>query len=143
MIRFLKPEEVLPLRSKVLRNGKPLADCVFQGDTDESTLHLGISVNEELVGIATFMKQDKSGFKGSGYQLRGMATDPDFQGKGYGNQLLNAVIVYFRKEGIDYLWCNARKVAYKFYLSLGFEFISEEFELQEIGSHREMYLRIR
>ena len=143
MIKFVKTEEVLPLRSQMLRNGKPFNECVFNGDEKESTFHLADIQNDETVCIATFHLQAQSGFKGKAYQLRGMATLPAFQGKGVGNQLLNFAIVYLRGLQADYLWCNARKVAFSFYLGQGFEFISDEFEISGIGPHRTMYLKIR
>jgi ribosomal protein S18 acetylase RimI-like enzyme len=72
-----------------------------------------------------------------------MVTHPDFQRKGLGNQLLNFSIVYLKGQQANYIWCNSRKLAYKFYLGLGFEFVSEEFELPNIGSHKVMYLKLK
>jgi hypothetical protein len=39
------------------------------------------------------------------------------------------------------LWCNARKKALAFYLSIGFENVSAEFELPFIGPHYTLYLK--
>ncbi len=143
MIRFLSVDEVLPVRSEVLRGGKPLSECYFPGDRDVGSFHLGYFSEEELTGVATFHLQSHPRFPGAGYQLRGMATIPTRQKSGVGNQLLNFAIVYLRGQRANYLWCNARKAAYQFYLNLGFEFISDEFEVPGIGPHREMYLKIR
>lgn len=143
MIKFIKPEDTLNLRSLVLRAGLAPELCVFEGDNDESSFHLGYYKDDLLICTASFYKQDRENFSGSGYQLRGMATLADWQGKGIGNQLLNFSIVYLRGQTGDYLWCNARKVAYRFYLGLGFEFISEEFLIEDIGLHRVMYLKIQ
>jgi GNAT superfamily N-acetyltransferase len=142
MIKFVKIKEVLPLRSQMLRNGKPFNECVFAGDEKESTFHLA-DIQTDEVCIATFHLQVHPDFGGIAYQLRGMATSPAFQGKGVGNQLLNFAIVYLRGLQTDYLWCNARKVAFSFYLGQGFEFISDEFKVAGIGTHRTMYLKIR
>jgi len=117
--------------------------CRFNGDDGPKTFHVGYFSNEELVSIASFHHQLRNGFEGIGFQLRGMVTHPDYQGKGIGNQLLNFSIVYLRGQKVNYLWCNARKIAYKFYLGIGFEFISEEFELEKIGLHKSMYLKIK
>lgn len=143
MIKFINAEEVLPLRSSVLRENKPLAECVFPGDDAADTFHLAYFVKEEIVCVASFYVQPHEKFDVIGYQLRGMATSEEYQGKGIGNQLLNFAITYLRGHKADYLWCNARKKAYSFYRSLGFEFISPEFEIEGIGSHRQMYLKIR
>ncbi|MFA6945232.1 MAG: GNAT family N-acetyltransferase [Pedobacter sp.] len=143
MIRFISTEDTLALRSLVLREGADHELCRFEGDDSESSFHLGYFKDEELICIASFHKQGREGFDGTGYQLRGMATLPDFQGKGIGNQLLNFAIVYLRGLKANYIWCNARKAALRFYLGLGFEFISDEFEIEGVGPHRVMYAKIR
>lgn len=143
MIKFVSTAEVLKIRNIVLREGK-LTDeeCIFDGDLEGTTFHVGYEREGKLVCVATFHKQPHEKFEGTGYQLRGMATLPEYQGKGLGNLLMNFAIVYLRGQKANYLWCNAREVAYKFYLSLGFEFISAEFQIPSIGPHRQMYLKI-
>lgn len=144
MIKFIKTQDVLPIRNIVLREGK-LADeaCFFLNDDAEDTFHLGFFVDEELVSVATFHRQTRPGFIGEAFQLRGMATLSNYQGKGFGNQLLNFAIVYLRGQKLNYIWCNAREKAFRFYQSLGFEFISEAFEIPGIGLHKAMYLKIQ
>ncbi|RKD17245.1 GCN5 family acetyltransferase [Pelobium manganitolerans] len=144
MIKFISAPETLPLRKEVLRANKlDLRDCVFDGDHDENAFHLGYFEKDLLVSVATFHSQNLSNYGYEGYQLRGMATQEVYREKGIGNKLLNFAIVYLRGKNAKYIWCNARQIAFKFYLSLGFEFISEEFEIPEIGIHRKMYLKIR
>lgn len=143
MIKFINSKEILPLRSLVLREGADLELCVFDGDDDEFSFHLGCFMDDELICIASFHRQGKDNFQGLGYQLRGMATHPQHQRKGIGNQLVNFAIVYLRGQKVNYVWCNSRKLAYPFYSGLGFEFISEEFEIPNIGPHKAMYLKIQ
>jgi predicted GNAT family N-acyltransferase len=144
MIKFLQTEEVLPLRNIILREGK-LKDeeCIFLNDDAADTFHLGYILNEKVVSVASFHHQMNKDFPGEAFQLRGMATALEFQGKGYGNQLLNFAIVYLRGQKVNYIWCNARKKAFKFYQSIGFEFISDEFDIPGIGPHKTMYLKIQ
>lgn len=142
MIKFISAGQTLDLRSSELREGLDRELCRFEGDDTEGSFHVGYFTDERLVCVATFHRQQREGFPGLGFQLRGMVTHPDFQRKGIGNQLLNFSIVYLRGQKADYLWCNARKIAFQFYLGLGFEFISDEFELPKIGPHRVMYLKI-
>lgn len=142
MVKFITPDEVLALRSSVLRSGLDPELCRFNGDEDESTFHLGYFAEDKLISIASFYKQPKEGFEGLGYQLRGMATHSQYQGKGIGNQLLNFSIVYLKGQKANYLWCNARKAAFRFYTGIGFELVSEEFEIEGIGPHKVMYLKI-
>ncbi|MEX8548502.1 MAG: GNAT family N-acetyltransferase [Mucilaginibacter sp.] len=144
MIKFIPVKEVLAIRNEVLREGKlTLDECRFPSDQNEGAFHLGNFEENLLVSIASFHPQNVEGHIGQGYQLRGMATIPAFQGKGKGNQLLNFAIVYLRGQQINYLWCNARKVALNFYTGIGFEIISDEFDVPGIGPHYVMYLKIR
>ncbi len=143
MIEFVKTEAVLPLRSAVLRNGNPLQECIFAGDGEAETFHLADVEKGQIICVATFHFCRHPKYNGNAYQLRGMATTAGHRGKGVGNRLLNFGIVYLRGKHIDYVWCNARKAAYSFYLSQGFEFISEESEVEGIGPHKTMYLKLR
>lgn len=144
MVQFITLAEVLPLRNIVLREGK-LQDheCIFEHDENPETFHIGYYYKDQLVCVASFHQQERAGFEGNAYQLRGMATLKDYRGKGFGNMLINFAIVYLRGKKINYMWCNARKVAYKFYQDLGFEFIFPEFDIKGIGPHKTMYLKIQ
>ncbi len=144
MIKFVAVEEILAVRNEVLREGKlNLDECRFPSDLNEGAFHLGNFEENLLVSIASFHPQNVEGHIGKGYQLRGMATVPGFQGKGYGNRILNFAIIYLRGQQVDYLWCNARKKALNFYAGIGFEIISDEFDVPGIGPHHMMYLKIR
>ena len=143
MIKFVETEALLPLRSTVLRDGKPLDQCVFAGDDDPDTFHLADIRDDQPVCIASFHLKSHPDFAGKAYQLRGMATSAKFRGRGAGKQLLGFAIEHLRSLHIDYLWCNARTAACPFYLSMGFELISPEFEIEGIGPHRAMKLDVR
>ena len=143
MVKFILPEEVLPLRSLVLRNGKPLAECEFEGDRNYDTFHLGYVENDEIRSIASLMRNDYFPEEGEGYQLRGMATHPDFGGRGYGAALINFAVEYLKEYQTDYLWCNARSSAATFYKKLGFINESPEFDIPGIGFHYEMRLKLK
>lgn len=143
MIKFISPQDVLNIRSQVLRGGLSLEECRFDTDGIEGAFHLGYYADVQLICIASFFPQSYGDFAGIGYQLRGMATIEGFRGRGIGNQLLNFAIVYLRGQKANYLWCNARKSAVKFYFDGGFEIISDEFDVQNIGPHFVMYLKIR
>ncbi|MBS7566282.1 GNAT family N-acetyltransferase [Mucilaginibacter sp. Bleaf8] len=144
MVKFISGKDVLPLRNEVLRDGRlQLHECVFSGDELAESFHLGYFRDEQLVCVASFHSQDYKEYTGRGYQLRGMATAPGYQGKGLGTQLVNFATVYLKGQGANYMWCNARKVAVSFYQNSGFEVISDEFEISGIGPHYVMYLKIQ
>ena len=144
MIRFITADDVLSIRNTVLREGKlPLEQCRLPTDQVEGSFHLGYFDGDELVCVASFHPEIYGQYTNRGYQLRGMATLESYRSKSLGNQLLNFAIVYLRGQKANYLWCNARKKALGFYQNIGFEIISEEFEVPNIGPHHVMYLKIQ
>jgi predicted GNAT family N-acyltransferase len=144
MIKFITADDVLPLRNEVLREGKlTLDECRFPNDDAEGAFHLGYYVNEELACVASFHPQNYTGYEGKAYQLRGMATALAHRGKGIGNRLVNFAITYLRGQKVNYMWCNARKVAVAFYMGTGFEVISPVFDVPGIGPHYVMYVKIQ
>lgn len=144
MIKFISKDDILPIRNEILREGKlTLEQCRFAGDDHADSFHLGYFDGEELVSIASFHPQSYAGFAGKAYQLRGMATLKGYQGKGLGTQLVNFAIVYLRGQKVNYVWCNARKIAVSFYNNVGFEIVSKEFDIPGIGPHYAMYLKIQ
>ncbi|MGY4385425.1 putative GNAT family N-acyltransferase [Pedobacter sp. UYP24] len=142
MVKYITANQVLPLRSKVLRNGLDPQQCIFPNDEVENGFHLGCYVDEQLISVATFFPEDEPKQGTEGIRLRGMATDPDFAGKGYGAELINFAVETLTSANASYIWCNARKVAIGFYHKLGFEIISDEFEVSGIGPHFNMIKRL-
>jgi GNAT superfamily N-acetyltransferase len=144
MIKFITVADLLPLRNTILREGKlTLDECRFPSDNVAGNFHLGYYIKGELACAASFHPQAYGEFTGAGYQLRGMATAEKYQGQGIGNQLVNFAIVYLRGQKANYVWCNARKKAAKFYQNIGFEIISPEFDVPGIGPHYVMYVKIQ
>ena len=141
MIRFISAEQTLPLRSLVLRDSLPLEECTFAQDNDLTTFHLGLfTESQELICILTCQKENHGKLPHDAYRLRGMATHPNHHRKGYASQLLQAAESHIKTQlEVDYLWFNAREIAFAFYLSQGFEFMSELFEIPGIGPHKEMF----
>jgi predicted GNAT family N-acyltransferase len=142
MVKFIPFELTLALRSKILRNGLPLKDCVFPTDQVAGSFHLAYYVADEIATIASFFPKNYADSIDMGYQLRGMATDNNFGGKGYGSKLIEFAIDYIKQSDAQYIWCNARTSAVKFYQKLGFELVSEEFEITGVGPHYEMILNL-
>lgn len=142
MIRFIKVEDTLPLRSSVLQKGKALELCINPEDLKLDSFHLGLYDDENILQcILTVHKTNHPKLPHEGYRLRGMATHPDTRRKGYAKELLGAAIEHIKTQlHGDYLWCIAREIAYPFYLEMGFEFFSDEFEYKDAGKHKEMYI---
>lgn len=142
MIRFIKVEDTLPLRSAVLQKGKALELCINPEDLKLDSFHLGLYDDENILQcVLTVHKTNHPKLPHEGYRLRGMATHPDARRKGYAKELLGAAIEHIKTQlRGDYLWCIAREIAYPFYLEMGFEFFSDEFEYKDAGKHKEMYI---
>ena len=136
MVSYICSEDTLLLRSCVLRNGMPLDQCVFP--TDDQGFHLGIVINGRVICIGSFYREDLLGNVDVGFKLRGMATDPEFAGCGYGREMINFAKKELLAANASYIWCNARSSAAGFYKNLGFDVISNEFELNGIGMHINM-----
>lgn len=142
MVKFIPVDLTLDLRSRILRNGKSLAECIFPTDQVSGVFHLAFYADQEIATIASFFPNNYKDNREPGYQLRGMATDQMYTGRGYGKQLIEFAVEYIKNTNAQYIWCNARLSAIKFYQKLGFELVSEEFEVVGIGPHYEMILKL-
>ncbi len=133
-IRRISTRECIPLRSKVLRPFHPLEDCAYP--LDPLAVHFGAVEGGQIVSIVTAHPEDHKLFPEKGqWRIRGMATDPDHQGRGYGGEALKALLAH--KRG-TFFWCNAREKAIPFYLRHGFTVQSELFDIKGIGPHKIM-----
>lgn len=153
-IRFITAEATLPLRSRVLREGRPLDQCRFAEDGQPGSFHIGdfgtCPTSNPLsgphlgaAGVASYYPKGLEGHTGRGFQLRGMAVAPESQRGGVGRKLLCFAERHIRTENLaDYLWCNARVSAIAFYERDGWAVVSEEFEIPEVGPHRRMVKRL-
>jgi GNAT superfamily N-acetyltransferase len=128
---LIQPEQVIDLRWRVLRAGRPRETAIFPGD--EAARHHGLWQDERLlVVLSLFPTPLVHGGANYPQQLRGMATDPSSQGQGLGSILLRAV------QPLGPLWCNARIRARPFYARAGWQPIGETFEIPEVGPHQRM-----
>jgi len=133
-------EYTLDLRQKVLKPFLHVEECVNPEDHLPTTFHMGLFHERKLVSVCTFMREPTKIFSaGSPFRLRGMATDPQYRGQGFGRILLQNGIQTLRQERCDLLWCNARQKAFSFYEKMGFFYHGELFEMDRIGPHKVMY----
>ena len=140
-VKKIQAIETYPIRLVVLRKNIPLP-YEFNGDLDEGTFHLGAFKNNILIAVSSYMKVENSNLKGAQYQLRGMATLNEYQGFGAGKLMLQKTFSILKELKINYLWCNARVVAVKFYEKQGFNTFGEKFDIRYIGHHYAMFKKI-
>lgn len=139
-IKGIQATEAYPVRHSILRPHQDLATCVYPADEAPTTFHLGAFKEDELIGIASFYKESNSDFaQECQYQLRGMATSPEFRGMNIGKQLIIAAEAILKERQVDLWWCNARMVAIGFYEKLGLSVHGEIFEIEPIGLHKVMF----
>jgi predicted GNAT family N-acyltransferase len=136
LIRPVTAEEVRPLRHRVLRPSQAFKETAYAGDDLPDTVHVGAFDDDgRLVGVASLYREARAGGPAGGWRLRGMATDPDVRGAGFGAAVLGACVAHAAAAGGDELWCNARMAAVGFYQRAGFEVVSDEFDVAGIGVH--------
>lgn len=129
-------EVIIPLRHKVLRAGRPIAECTYQEDAVEGCFHVASFDEDKVIGIASFYPESHALEPSKhAWRLRGMATDPEYRHQGVGAQLLHHGILQCSQKGGEVLWCNARTEAVPFYSKLNFVIKGDEFQLPGIGPH--------
>ena len=132
--------DTFPVRSAVLRQGKPIETCFFLGDGAEDTTHFGLFKDNKLIGVASIFKFNNEYFEQKNqFQLRGMAVLNEYQGFGFGNIILEEVCKFVITKNTDVLWFNARENAVRFYKNFGFSTFGNSFEIPEIGTHFLMF----
>ena len=74
MIKEIQSSETYLVRQEVLRKGKPLETCHFEGDDEKTTKHFGIELNEKIIGIVSvYQVNSQLFFNENQFQIRGMA----------------------------------------------------------------------
>jgi predicted GNAT family N-acyltransferase len=140
IIRTATLEEILPLREAVLirGTGRP---SQFPNDTETTTVHFCANLGGAIVCCATFLVSEWEGRPA--YQLRGMATETSVRGRGIGARLLAFAEEYLMTHSrIRILWCNARSRAVPFYKKQGWDVVSDEFDVPNVGPHVKMRKRL-
>lgn len=122
LIAEITAAETLDLRSRVLRDGADHNG--FPEDDLPGTFHIGARDGEAIVGVATFVPRGE-GF----WQLRGMAVEPAYQGRGVGATILEFSVATLRQRGARRVWANGRDTALGFYQRAGWTVVGEGYVL--------------
>ena len=139
----ISASDTYEIRNLVLRPGLPVKTCHFDGDKDEQSFHLGAFVEKRLVSVASFYLENNPTFSDQyQYRLRGMATVPEQRKKGFSEALLRMAYPIIKQNFCSLLWCNARLSAQGFYEKAGFQTHGEIFEIEGIGPHILMSIKI-
>ncbi|MBC7714479.1 MAG: GNAT family N-acetyltransferase [Rhizobacter sp.] len=141
----LNASDTYPIRQQVLIPDHDPKKVKFESDDDDDvSFHLGAFEDSKLVSVASFFYERNTLFKDQHqYQLRGMATLPEFQGRGLSSELLNMAFPIIKQNFCTLLWCNARTTAVGYYEKVGFHKFDENvFDIPGIGAHVLMYKNI-
>jgi GNAT superfamily N-acetyltransferase len=140
MIREIKPFETYSVRNEVLRKGKPIETCYFEGDDAVTTMHLGIEHHTEIIGVVSVYQVNNKLFDAEiQFQIRGMAVLDAHQQKGFGALLIERAEKYCFEKNASVIWFNAREKAVPFYKKNGYMTIGDSFEIPEVGTHFVMF----
>jgi ribosomal protein S18 acetylase RimI-like enzyme len=143
-IKEITSTETFLVRHPVLRAGKSVESCQFEGDDLLSTKHFGFFIEEDLIGVISIFKNNHPFFKNNpAFQIRGMAVLNNFQKKGLGKKLVSYCENYVKEQNSTLIWFNARENAVGFYKKLGYETIGKALEIKDIGAHYVMFKKLR
>lgn len=134
-MRTATAAQILPLRARVLRPDRPVETAKFEEDNFITTHHFGIFKTCPIarpVCCASFL------LEAAAWHLRGMATEPEYKGQGYGQKLLLWAEGLLVQSGVKTLRCDAPTTAIGFYESCGWNCTSNEFNMEDLGPHRSM-----
>nr|WP_315173353.1 GNAT family N-acetyltransferase [uncultured Flavobacterium sp.] len=135
-IKKIEAEATFPVRHCVLRSGKPLSSCYFEGDKNEDTAHFEVFEKDEFLGIASFFAQKNIFFhQENQFQLRGMPILDQYQNKGLGKKILQSCELHLKENMVELIWFNARESAIGFYTSLGYNQEGVLFDSPDVGPH--------
>jgi ribosomal protein S18 acetylase RimI-like enzyme len=139
-IQKINSTETYPVRHIVLRAGKPIESCQFDGDELVSTHHFGYYLNNQIIGVISLFEIKHEQFVAQkSFQIRGMAVLPSFQKQGIGEALVKEAEKFCTTQKADLIWFNARTTAVGFYQKMGYEIVGSEFEINEVGPHFLMF----
>jgi len=150
LVKVVDVAAVRPMRNAVLWPHKESPDaCVIPEDHLPNTRHLAAFNHAGvIVGVCSLFCQRSARFPAAipaeeaVYRLRVMGTAPEVRGHGAGAALITKACEEAKGLGADWLWCDARQIALGFYDRMGFKFLSETYEVPEIGPHRMMARRL-
>lgn len=142
-IKQIPSKETYIVRQPVLRKGKPIESCVFEGDDLETTYHFGLYNDNDLIGIISLFTQSNTIFvEKKQAQIRGMAILETHQKKGYGEALVKHCENYCKNDNFDLIWFNARTAAVGFYKRMNYQIIGEPFDIKDVGEHYLMFKKL-
>ena len=143
-IRKTDPENLLAIRSLILRNNANFNLCRYNGDKKKGSIHLASFLNNKIIGGVSLIR-NKPIYKNlrNCIQIRGMCILSNFQKMGVGKKLIMEAEKKCMEMNIDFIWMNARIVALDFYLKMNYKDPGITYEISNIGLHHFLYKKLK
>jgi GNAT superfamily N-acetyltransferase len=129
VVRPVAVEQTRSLRRQVLRPHQTVAELAAHEPPD--AFALGAFDSDRLVAVGLVGPEGEPGE----WRVRGMATLPDFRGRGAGSAVLAGLLDHAREHGATAVWANVRRPARTLYERADMKVVSDQFELPDIGPH--------
>jgi N-acetylglutamate synthase-like GNAT family acetyltransferase len=114
--------QALALRTDVLRTPLGLKFTPEELEKDKHDVHLGLFLDNKILACLTLSITPDNKLK-----MRQVAVNDHWQHKGVGTLLSASAEDYARENGVQVIYCHARKTAAPFYEKLGYKIVSDEF----------------
>jgi len=113
-------EEYYDLRWRILRKPWNQPKGTQRDEHENRAIHIMARANDKVVGVgrAHFNSGEEA-------QIRYMAVETEYQGKGIGSAVLRELERRAREKGARYVVVNARENAIEFYEKSGYKIIGE------------------
>ncbi len=117
-------EQYYNLRWRILRHPWNQPFGSERDDKENRSIHIIACINDKIVGCGRghFNSQTEA-------QIRFMAVEKEFSGKGIGTQILKALEKKLTEKGAKSIILNARKNAVSFYKKIGYEIVEKSHTL--------------
>lgn len=126
-----KYEQMIGLRIRALLNPIGVPVSYIKKENEKTDLLIAAFEGDIIIGCCVLTP------KGNGVmQLRQMAVDPAFQGKGIGAEIIAFAEQKAQDEGFAKLMMHARNPVIGFYEKCGYQIAGEEFFEVGIGHHK-------
>ena len=134
--------ETRRLRRQILRPHQSIDELAAEEDA-AATWFAAIREGEVVGTVSVSPEASSDGSEAvRPFRLRAMATSVDLRGRGLGAVMLAAAVDHVRSESGDEVWCSARVPAAGFYRRHGFVETSATYDVEHIGPHVRMALRL-
>jgi GNAT superfamily N-acetyltransferase len=125
--------------------------AIIDIDNSKGAIHLAAFYKEDVVGVASLFNQKCERFPDlfktlKVRRLRAMGVLDNMRGRGVGALLIQKAIDEMKGDGVDFVWCDSREVAWGFYEMQGFKFGCqingeqlEAYQVPNVGLHKIMF----